>query len=166
MSANSHSDRCTTDEPHATATTFIRVLRSMKDPHRAPRGRYRPCHDRAGKRGLAMAIAVDPSTGLLTPGMQSCSWGEIVTTFVENAPNRPRRELQMKALEVYVARIDELLPDSTLWLDGGFASLKPDPPFDIDVVVVAKPGEWGGAHEGDEGGASRFRCLGRGGPEW
>lgn len=38
--------------------------------------------------------------------------------------------------------LDDLLPNSTLWLDGGFVSHKADPPFDIDVVAKVKTAAW------------------------
>lgn len=86
--------------------------------------------------------AVDPTTGFLPPGIHSCSWAELEQVFVEDAPHTGHRRRRLRALEVYVECGDEMLPGSTLWVDGGFVSHKADPPFDIDVLVKAKPGAW------------------------
>lgn len=85
---------------------------------------------------------VDQSTGFLPPGIHPCSWAELEQVFVDEAPHRDHRRRRLHALEVYVESLDELLPGSTLWVDGGFVSHKRDPPFDIDVLVKAKPGAW------------------------
>lgn len=86
--------------------------------------------------------ALDPATGFLPPGVHPCSWVELEQVFVEDAPHTEHRRRRLHALEVYVDCVDEILPGSTLWVDGGFVSHKADPPFDIDVLVKAKPGAW------------------------
>ncbi len=91
---------------------------------------------------VAKLPAVDPATGFLPPGIHTCTWAEFEHTFVDNAPNPDHRRKRLRALEVFVDCLDDLLPDATLWLDGGFVSYKEDPPFDIDVVAVVKPGAW------------------------
>jgi hypothetical protein len=85
---------------------------------------------------------IDPTTGFLPPGIHTCTWTEFEYTFVDCAPHPDHRRKRLRALEVYVDCLDDLLPDSTLWLDGGFVSHKVDPPFDIDVLAKVKPAAW------------------------
>ncbi|KQQ43078.1 DUF6932 family protein [Nocardioides sp. Leaf307] len=97
----------------------------------------------AGSGGTAAQLPpIDPVTGFLPPGVHPCTWAEFEYTFVDCAPHPDHRRRRLKALEVYVDCLDDLFPDSTLWLDGGFVSHKADPPFDIDVLAKVKPGPW------------------------
>lgn len=85
---------------------------------------------------------VDPTTGFLPPGVHRCTWAEFEYTFVDCAPHPDHRRRRLRALELWVECLDELLPESTLWIDGGFVSHKVDPPFDIDVLAKVKTAAW------------------------
>lgn len=85
---------------------------------------------------------LDPTTGLLPPGVHPCSLLEFEHIFVDSAPHAAQRRSRFRALGVYIECLDEMFPGSTLWLDGGFVSHKAAPPFDIDVLAKVKPGAW------------------------
>ncbi len=85
---------------------------------------------------------IDPVTGYLPPGIHPCTWDEFVATFVDDAPHQASRRRRLLALQSYVDVLDELLPGTTLWLDGGFTTHKATEPFDIDVVAVVDPQVW------------------------
>lgn len=108
---------------------------------------------------------VDPTTGFLPPGIHSCSWAELEQVFVVDAPHTDHRRRRLHALEVYVECVDELLPGSTLWVDGGFVSHKVDPPFDIDVLVKAKPAAWAALMKLVEAEQQAFEAWAQGGQQ-
>lgn len=85
---------------------------------------------------------IDPVTGLLPAGIHPCSWAEFAEVFVEHAPHAEHRRRRLRALEVWIECLDDLLPGATLWIDGGFVSHKQNPPFDIDVLAVVPDAEW------------------------
>lgn len=89
---------------------------------------------------------VNPTTGYLPVGIHQCTWDEFVETFVANAPHSEHRHRRLRALELFVEILDDLLPGSTLWLDGGFVSHKDAAPFDIDVLVAADPAAFNAAY--------------------
>ena len=65
---------------------------------------------------------------------------EIYATFVMGAPHQARRALIYSALSVWTQLVWDLLPGSSLWVDGGFVTLKPESPKDVDVVILTPPG--------------------------
>lgn len=85
---------------------------------------------------------IDPVTGYLPPGIHPCSWAEFEQVFVDDAPHPEHRRRRLRALEVWVDCLDEILPGATLWLDGGFVSHKSAAPFDIDVLATVDPDVW------------------------
>jgi hypothetical protein len=85
---------------------------------------------------------IDPNTLFLPPGVHACTLAEFEYTFVDCAPNVDHRRKRFSALRLFIDVVDDLLPDSTLWLDGGFVSHKSAAPFDIDVLVKTKPTHW------------------------
>lgn len=91
---------------------------------------------------IAQLPPIDSTTGFLPPGLHRCSWAEFERTFVDSAPHSNQRRKRLRALELWVDCLDELLPNSTLWLDGGFVSHKFSPPFDIDVVAKVQTAAW------------------------
>lgn len=58
--------------------------------------------------------------------------------FVENAPNRSRREAIMYAFVAWRASVTRLLPSHQLWVDGGFVTHKPEAPNDLDVAIMLR----------------------------
>lgn len=94
----------------------------------------------------AQLPAVDPDTLFLPPGVHNCTLAEFEYVFVDCAPNSDHRRRRFVALELFIETLDQLLPGSTLWLDGGFVSHKADAPFDIDVLASAKPAAWAALH--------------------
>jgi hypothetical protein len=89
---------------------------------------------------------IDPDTLFLPPGIHECTMAEFEHVFVDSAPHPDHRRRRMLALDLFLEVVDALLPDSTLWLDGGFVSHKAEAPFDIDVLVKADPEAWLAMH--------------------
>lgn len=85
---------------------------------------------------------IDPTTGFLPPGIHRCTWSEFEQVFVDEAPNYDHRRRHLRALELWVGCLDDLLPGSTLWLDGGFVSHKSSAPSDIDVLAIVDDTAW------------------------
>lgn len=85
---------------------------------------------------------IDTDTGFLPEGIHSATWDEFVQLFVDDAPHSEHRRRRLRALEVWIDCLDELLPGATLWLDGGFVSHKAVAPFDIDVLASIDPKVW------------------------
>lgn len=85
---------------------------------------------------------IDAATGFLPPGIHPCTWSEFEQVFVDEAPHPEHRRRRLRALEVWVDCLDEILPGATLWLDGGFVSHKATPPFDIDVLAMVDAATW------------------------
>ena len=106
---------------------------------------------------------MDAATGFLPPGIHPCSLDEFKDVFVDNAPHPEHRIRRFRALEVYIDCIDEMFPESTLWLDGGFVSHKVDPPFDIDVLAKVKPAAWASVMRDVQAEATSFEAWDRGG---
>lgn len=77
--------------------------------------------------------------GLLPDGRHPATLDEVRERFVRDAPNSDDRDLVFRALEVHLARARQLFPGATLWLDGGFVTHKPEPPHDVDIVIVYDP---------------------------
>lgn len=79
------------------------------------------------------------TAGLLPNGRHLTDLPEIEDIFVTRAPNARVRKRIFRAFQLYVDILEEILPTGTLWVDGGFCTYKPDPPNDIDLVIVAEP---------------------------
>ncbi|WP_399939897.1 DUF6932 family protein [Streptomyces sp. BBFR25] len=101
--------------------------------------RYRFVAGGAGGTGHGGHSLIPPLTpgGMLPVGRHPATLEEIHDVFVVNAPHRDHRQRLYSALELYVGLVRDLLPQATLWVDGGFCTHKPTPPKDIDLVLVA-----------------------------
>jgi len=75
--------------------------------------------------------------GRLPVGRHEASLQEVRERFVDQAPHQDRRQLLFSALTLYADAVRQLVPEARLWIDGGFVTLKPEPPDDIDVVIVS-----------------------------
>lgn len=76
--------------------------------------------------------------GRLPAGKHRCSLDDMESLFVKRAPHSEHRASLLTSFKEWHKAILELVPDHTLWIDGGFVTYKDEPPQDIDVVVVAR----------------------------
>jgi hypothetical protein len=76
--------------------------------------------------------------GRLPEGRHEATLDEIRERFVEEAPNRARRDLIFRALLVYADIVRSLFPEARLWINGGFVTHKSEAPKDVDVVIVSE----------------------------
>lgn len=83
-------------------------------------------------------LAVEPRTKLLPAGRHQADLETIYKVFVENAPNRKKREQIFGAFTAWIEEINAVLPEHLLWVNGGFVTYKEKPPKDIDVVIITK----------------------------
>lgn len=79
--------------------------------------------------------------------------GEIRDLFVEQAPHRDRRELIFDSFKIHFSLVRELFSSGKLWVNGGFCTHKPEPPKDIDMVIVVDP------HEVEHFGSAEWERL-------
>lgn len=76
--------------------------------------------------------------------------------FVKAAPNSEHRERIFAAFELWVASVQSLCPAAILWVNGGFVTYKQEPPKDVDVIALCKPGELNALSDAD---MARFEAL-------
>ncbi|TFC83716.1 hypothetical protein E3T23_01785 [Cryobacterium cheniae] len=83
--------------------------------------------------------AVSGDYALLPPGRHSATLAEMETYFVSQAPFSSERELLFQAFKTWLSIVDQLLPSSRYWVDGGFVTHKPwSAPSDVDVMILCK----------------------------
>ena len=87
-----------------------------------------------------MALPEWNGNGLLPPGIYPASMSDIYERFVEDAPQRDRREILFSALSFYMTVMERFVPSGRAWIDGGFGTQKGVAPHDVDVVVL--PADW------------------------
>ncbi len=76
---------------------------------------------------------------LLPPGRHRATLAEIEAYFVTTAPYDQRRVIVFQALRTWLALVDQLLPNSRYWINGGFVTHKPwAAPSDVDVMILCK----------------------------
>lgn len=88
--------------------------------------------------GSRLVLPAMTEEGRLPAGRHQATFDDLRQRFVEEAPNRARRELIFRALLVYADIVRSLLPEARLWINGGFVTHKPEAPKDIDVVIVSE----------------------------
>jgi hypothetical protein len=76
---------------------------------------------------------------LLPPGRHRATLDEIEAYFVQAAPFNGERALIFQAFKTWVALVEQILPGSRYWIDGGFVTHKPwNAPSDVDVMILCK----------------------------
>lgn len=85
-----------------------------------------------------MGIPALDAEGLLPQGRHPATLNEVYERFVEDAPNRSRRELVFAALRVELQLLVQFGGPSTVWLDGGFVTHKAAAPHDADIVYLCR----------------------------
>jgi hypothetical protein len=76
--------------------------------------------------------------GLLPPGRHHASLSEVRDVFVTAAPNSAHRQRLLNALVLYIDLLKDVFPSGAVWLNGGFCTIKPQPPDDVDVAVAVQ----------------------------
>lgn len=77
--------------------------------------------------------------GRLPVGRWPATLDEVYQRFVVEAPFRDEREKVWAAFRLWCDLVWNLLPDSPMWIDGGFVTHKTwAAPHDVDVAVVTK----------------------------
>lgn len=84
-----------------------------------------------------------PTAGLILPptpfpDVHRCTMAELRIRFVDEAPAFKReRAFLYRTLELYADQVWGLLPEATLWIDGGFVTHKDwAAPQDVDLVIL------------------------------
>lgn len=76
---------------------------------------------------------------VLPPGRHVATLDEIEAYFVSGAPFAADRALIFDALRTWKALVEQIIPVSRYWVDGGFVTLKPwAPPSDVDVTIICQ----------------------------
>lgn len=90
--------------------------------------------------------------GLLPLGAHRSTLDEVERVFVNGAPFEAERRRIMVALRLYAELVWLRFPEATLWIDGGFVTLKDyAAPEDADVVVmVADAGDYDPASHSED----------------
>ena len=94
---------------------------------------------RGGNVAIPPSVAGALGYDILPLGRHVATFDEIRAKLVDGAPHSDARRLIFDALVVYADLVWRLLPTATLWVDGGFVTWKPDPPHDVDVLIVVEP---------------------------
>jgi len=71
---------------------------------------------------------------LLSDGFREIGLWQLDEWFLEPFAEKSRRRFLIDRLRAFIEKLDELNLDVELWLDGSFATLKPEPE-DIDMVL-------------------------------
>jgi hypothetical protein len=79
-------------------------------------------------------LALDPATGLLSPGIHTATMAEVESVFVAAFPSSRTRRPIFDLWIIYRQAITSLLPIAEQWLNGSFTTGKQDP-ADADVVT-------------------------------
>jgi hypothetical protein len=92
-----------------------------------------------------MPVVLPPlnADGLLPVGRHAAGLDDLRALFVDNAPFSPAREQAWRAFILYTELLWERLPDTRLWVDGGFVTHKPwAAPHDVDVAILVGQDDW------------------------
>jgi hypothetical protein len=103
---------------------------------------------------MALPDWIDP--GLLPVGRHRATIDELYERCVLDAPNQDRREELFMVLRTFIDITRRIIGAATLWIDGGFVTSKPAPPFDIDLLII--PADW--AQLNTAAGRDRDRIYG------
>lgn len=76
------------------------------------------------------------SSGVLDLGVHSTDLDGVRERFVLDAPHTEIREQLFKCLELYLQRVRTFVGPSRVWINGGFAMRKAQPPGDVDLVIL------------------------------
>lgn len=82
-----------------------------------------------------MSYSLD-AKGRLVPGRHRTTLPEIEQFFVEEAPCSEHRRRVFTAFTTWVELLRGLSPSAILWINGGFATYKNEPPKDVDVAAL------------------------------
>lgn len=82
-----------------------------------------------------MSFSLD-AKGRLVPGRHRTTLPEIEEFFVDAAPCTAQRRTVFTAFTTWVELLRGLSPTAILWINGGFATYKPEPPKDVDVAAL------------------------------
>lgn len=74
--------------------------------------------------------------GRLVPGRHRTTLLEIEKFFVADAPCAVHRKSVFAAFTIWVDLLRDLSPTAILWINGGFATYKTEPPKDVDVAAL------------------------------
>jgi hypothetical protein len=79
------------------------------------------------------------SEAILPAGRHRTDLAEIEAYFVSAAPFSTERQLVFDAFKTWMTLVDQLLPNSRYWIDGGFVTHKTwAAPSDVDVTILCQ----------------------------
>lgn len=82
---------------------------------------------------------VNANEWLLPLGRHQATLDEIEALFVTEAPFSEQRALIFSAFTTWVTLVEQVLPVSRYWIDGGFVTHKGwAPPSDVDVTILCQ----------------------------
>lgn len=95
--------------------------------------------------------------GLLPPGRHPASMAEVEGRFVLEAPFSGERAIIAQSLNTWMMLVEQLVPVSRYWIDGGFVTHKTwAAPSDVDVTIICQEADL--ARLGEDG-YERLRRL-------
>ncbi|MFF2621313.1 DUF6932 family protein [Oerskovia jenensis] len=98
--------------------------------------------DDSGTAVAQPALRLADDGELLVPGRHRATLEQIYDLFVLQAPFADDRQVIWEAFDLYQRNVARLLPNSKLWVDGGFVTHKRwAPPNDVDVCIIASTEE-------------------------
>lgn len=77
---------------------------------------------------------------LFSPGFHEISLNDLENLFINIFVIKERREYLIKRLQDFLAQYSDIKLNSEIWIDGSFATKKPEP-SDIDIVFFVDPNE-------------------------